>query len=158
MKPLAVLFLLLAFACVASADDNARKAQEDDIREAVLRDEFEGLSRAGVKPAKVIFISVGEEDSDPSDAFLKRFSNLKSSVRKWSASTGERERGGVKDKATGEKGWLYRAGKITWISDTEVEVPSSMTGGPLYGGGAIRILKKGKGGWKVTGSKKHWVS
>ena len=158
MKPLAVLFLLLAFACVASADDNARKSQEDDIREAVLRDVFEGLTRAGVKPEKVIFISVGEEDSDPSDAFLKRFADLKSSVRKWSACNGGREIGGVKDKATGEKGCLYRAGKITWISDTEVEVPSSMTRGILSGGGATRILKKGKGGWKVTDSKKRWVS
>jgi hypothetical protein len=59
-----------------AADGARRAAQEDNIREAIFRYKMKDR-------ASIIFLSINNQD--PSDAFMRRFSDVKLSVKKWSA-------------------------------------------------------------------------
>ena len=82
-----------------------RKAQQNNIREAVFRYQFHSDGGGPQSKPNVFFISV--EGKDPSDEFLKRFSGNKPPVRKRSRSRISRKRAGfswmwVEDSQTGE--------------------------------------------------------
>jgi hypothetical protein len=155
-KPVS-LFLLLAFAAVGVAADSARQSQQDNIREAVFRWEFGHNGSYQQEKAKVFFLVVGENDSDPSDEFVKRFADNNPPVRKGSECSSS-PRKGVLDKKTGERGLIFRVGSIVWKSDTEVEVDGSWHEGGLSAGGHTYTLKKETDKWKVTNDKMGWVA
>ena len=94
MRNIASLFLFLAFASVSVGAEPARQRQEDDIREAVFRWQFDHNVSGQQKTAKVYFLSVGEKYGDPSDEFIKRFANNKPPVRKRSECTADAGKGG----------------------------------------------------------------
>ncbi len=157
MKIIASLFLLFAFASVGLATDSARQGQEDAIREAVFRWQFDNNASGLQRTAKVYCLRVAENDGDPSDEFIGRFAGNKPPVRKASeCSTDMRE--GALDKKTGEKGLVFSVGRITWKSDAEVEVAGGYWEGGLSASGNTYTLKKENGQWKVTSDKMSWIS
>jgi len=156
MKTVARLFLFIAFVSLGFAADKSRQIQTDDIREAVFRWQFEHNSSYQQQNAGVYFLEVGENEGDPSDEFIKRFAGNKPPVRKrseCSVSTG-----GVFDKKTREKGLVFRATKIKWKTDTEVDVKGGYNEHGLSASGNTYTLKKENGKWKVVNDKMHWIS
>jgi hypothetical protein len=151
------VFLLFGFASIGVAADKARQDQEDDIREAVFRYQFDHNASGQQKTAKVYFLGVGEKSTNPSDDFMKRFANHKPPVRKASASHFVRGEG-LLDKKTGERGLAFRATNIQWISDTEVEVSGGYYEAELSSSDNTYTLKKEDGKWKVTKDKMNWIS
>jgi hypothetical protein len=73
--PVASLILLLTIACPCLATDNDRASQEDDVREAVFRFQFDHNASGQQKTARAYCLAIltGEKDSDPSSEFIKRF-------------------------------------------------------------------------------------
>ncbi|MGO8925829.1 MAG: hypothetical protein ACLQU3_02885 [Limisphaerales bacterium] len=157
MRNITSLFLFLAFASVSVGADPARQRQEDDIREAVFRWQFDHNVSGQQKKAKVYFLSVGEKYGDPSDEFIKRFADNKPPVRKRSECTADAGKG-VLDKKTGEQGLIFNVTSIKWSSDTEVEVEGGYYEAGLSASGNIYTVKKEKGKWKVTKDKMGWIS
>jgi hypothetical protein len=152
MKNIASLFLLFVFASAGVAADKARQSQEDDIREAVFRWQFDHNVSGQQKKAKVYFLAVGEKYGDPSDEFIKRFADNKPPVRKRSECSADAGKG-VLDKKTGEQGLIFHVTSIKWISDTEVEAEGGYYEAGLSASGNIYTLKKEKGKWQVTKDK-----
>src|SRR5262245_40929716 len=116
-----VMLLLFVAASTCIGAENRSKADEDNIREAVLRYQFDHNASALQKSAEVYFIGFGQKAADPSDNFMKRFADNKPPVRKSSDSHFVRGKG-LLEKKTGKKGLEFSAITIKWISDTEVEV------------------------------------
>ena len=152
MRIIASLSLLVAFTSVGMAADQARQLQEEDIREAVFRWQFDNNVSGQQKRAKVYFLAVGEKSGDPSDELLKRFADHQPPVRKRSACTADAGKG-VLDKRTGEQGLLFRVTNIKWKSDTEVEVEGGYYEAGLSASGNLYTLKKEQGKWKVVNDK-----
>jgi hypothetical protein len=143
-----VLFLFcLAF--VSLAADTSRLSQEDDIREAVFRHQFEHNASGQQKSAHDYFLAIGEKNADPSDEFMKRFAHNKPPVRKASACRGDSS-GWIVNKRTGKHGLLFRVASITWISDTEVKVWGGYDEANLSSSGNTYTVNKENGQWKVT--------
>lgn len=171
MKTLVPLVVLLALASSVFAAEPKREDQVDDICEAVFRSQI-GLEPAGEqKNSPAFFLAVAKEDFivssfpgrrnlenlkglDPSDAFMKRFADLKQPVRKCSRCDMQT----AVDKVTGEQGVLLGISTITWKSDLEVEVRSTAARGPSLFAGNSCTLKKENGKWAVTESRKLWVT
>jgi len=157
MKIIAYLFLLLTLISLGVAADKVRETQDDDVYEAVFRWQFDHNASAQQKNAKVYFLGVGEKANDPSDAFMKRFTDHKPPVRKASASHYVRGKG-IVDKKTGDKGLAFRATSIKWLSDAEVEVRGGYYEAELSASGNTYTVRKEKGKWKVTKDKREWIS
>jgi len=148
----AALALLLVFASAGMAATQARQSQEDDIREAVFRWQFNHNVSGLQTNAKVYFLAVGEKGGDPSDEFMKRFVGNKPPVRKRSQCTANAGRR-VLDKQTGEQGLIFNVTSLRWISDTEVEAEGGYYEAGLSSSGNIYTLKKDNGKWKMTRDK-----
>ena len=63
-------------------EGTARLTQENDIREAVFRYQFNHNSSIQGKSAAVYCLSVGEKNADPPDDLIRRFAAFKPPVRK----------------------------------------------------------------------------
>ena len=157
MKTALLSILFFAFTTRCLAAENERESQIDDIREAVFRWQFEHNASALQKNAKVYFLRIDKNKSDPSDAFMKRFAEHNPPVRKVSACSSDPDKG-VQDKKTGEKGLIFNVIEIRWISDAEVEAAGGYYEAGLSASGNIYTLKKENGKWKVTSDKMRWIS
>jgi len=159
MKNITSLSLLFVFASVGLSADDARKSQEDDIRESVFRWQFEHNASEQQENARVYFLEIGKKEGDPSDEFIKRFAGNKLPVRKRSECSVNMGRSvGVLDKKTGEKGLILSVRSIEWKSDTEVDVKGGYYEHGLSASGNTYTLKKVNGKWKVTNDKMNWIS
>ena len=159
MKNITSLLLLFVFAAVGHSADDARKSQEDDIREAVFRWQFEHNASEQQQNAKVYFLEIGEKGGDPSNDLIKRFAGNNPAVRKRSeCSVDMRRRVGVLDKKTGEKGFILQVRRIEWKSDTGVDVKGGYYEHGLSSSGNTYTLIKEKGKWKVTNDKMNGIS
>ena len=157
MNNIVGLFLLLAFVSFGAAADGIRQNQEDDIREAVFRWQFDHSGGWLQQETKAYYLQVGENDNDPSDELIKRFSGHKPPVRKGSACNAN-IRTGVLDKQTGERGLILRVRSIEWQSDSEVKVLGGYYEGGRSASGNTYTLKNKNGKWEVTNDKERWVS
>ena len=129
-----------------SAITAKRVRQEDDIREAVLRQLFARYGRQG--PHQIYFASIA--DKDPSDTFLKRFEHNNPAVVKASrAGQDANDRSGLHDKLLGIKGTLFNIQNIHWISNRQVKVGWYWRYFRRAGMGAAFRVIKADGHWKV---------
>ena len=160
MKIMRALILLFAFAFAAVAADGKRHEQEDAVREAVFRYQFTNNAAHGPataeKKIEAYYLSIGEKDADPADAFMNRFAGNKPPVRKVSECSMAKMR--VTDKQTGKRGLIFRVSLIKWISDTEAEVKGGYyEDGLSASGNTYRVKKKG-GTWQITKDTMDWIS
>jgi len=125
-----------------AADANKRAAQEDDIREAIFRYEMKDR-------ASIIFLNINNQD--PSDSFMKRFSDVKLAVKKLSAIAPAKRpaQRWIYDRETGKPGVALWTGKFTWTSDHGAIVDGGYYCGSLCAGrGDFYLAFKG-GRWVV---------
>ncbi len=145
---------------VVSPTTLPRSAQEDDIREAVFRYQFEHNASGTQQTAQFYCLSLGEysKDIDPDDGLMQRFQGHKPAVKKVSQCICSPEVG-VKDKEIGQSGGLvFRVTSIRWISNTEVEVEGGYYEGGLSASGNVyQVVRKGNQ-WVVTDDKMRWIS
>jgi len=139
-----------------------RKAQEDDIYEAVLRVGFEYyrqvfFSRETRKhrfDRCTLFVFV--KDKDPSDEFIRRFEHVGADVRKGSEGKGIKLGPNYPD-ALGQFGWIG-VGDIAWTSDTSVSVDWGYYARQRAAGGAPFIVVRENGRWVVKQIKARWMT
>jgi len=149
-----LLFTCLATGCTPTG--TARLHEEDDIREAIFRYQFEHNASGQQKRAAVYCLSIGE-NADPSDEFIKRFAEYKPTVRKISeCNVGPFD--GVIDKRTHKLGLVFRVGSIKWISGTEVEASGGYYEAGLSASGNTYSVRKRFVKWRVTEDKMNWIS
>src|SRR5262245_24284771 len=99
----AVLTLLLVFvSSVCLAEPPKKVAEELDIREATYRYQFGKNASGQQQRAKNYYLSVytGDKETDPDDAFIKRFVGNMPPVKKVSECAASANKG-VVDKKTG---------------------------------------------------------
>ncbi len=137
-----------------------RSAQEDDIREAVFRYQFEHNASGAQQTAKFYCLSLGEysTDIDPDDGLMQRFQGHKPAVKKVSQCAYGFEVG-VKETETGQSGGLvFRVTSIRWISDTEVEAEGGYYEGNMSSSGNVYQVVRKEGRWIVTEDQMRWIS
>jgi hypothetical protein len=148
------LLMSLICACQSAAADDAHKAQEDDIREAVFR------RQVSDRKATVYFLAFTDEDKetaiDPPAEFLKRLADIKASIQKRSAAKFNANET-ISDPASGNLGVVLLIEALTRTSDDEVDVRAAVFGGGDDAIGGFYILKREKDGWKVVKSGRTWV-
>jgi hypothetical protein len=149
MKICAFLFLSFALTALGFAANKSRESQTEDIHEAVFRWQFDHNGSGLQKKAKVYFIELGEESTDPTGEFLKRFAGNRPPVRKGSECTGTGTGEAVRDKKTGEEGLLFHVSKVAWKPDTKVEVKGGYFERGLSSSENTYTVEKEKGKWRV---------
>lgn len=161
--------------CRTASRHAGRSAQEENIREAVIRYELawthagntvhdEGTDRAGAAiaahlDARLVFVSINGKD--PSDQFLKRLRNvpcvLKHAcpLRKVSeASTFP----WVSDKETHAPGWVVSADDIRWKGRKKAVVEGGVSCGSLCGEEQEFVVRLRHGRWRVKRMRVKGVS
>jgi hypothetical protein len=129
-------------------------AEQDDIREAVFRYQFEHNASGQKQNAKVYFLSLGK-DKEPGDAFIARFKDHKPPVKKLSQAQKTFE---VIDKETGERGLIFRAVTIKVIDANKVQVDGGYYEGGLSSSGNVYTVERKEGKWIVTKDQMLWIS
>jgi hypothetical protein len=112
--------LLLTIASPGMAVDTDR--QEDDIREAVFRHQFDHNASGLQKNAHAYCLAIrdGDMDSDPSDQLMKRFAHNKPPVRKASGCHWTSIQ--VIENRSGRSALIFFVSNVSWISEVEVAV------------------------------------
>ncbi|MGP0019605.1 MAG: hypothetical protein ACLPHP_13620 [Candidatus Sulfotelmatobacter sp.] len=154
----APLFLLVAIADSSLAGDTHRLGQEDDIREAVFRFQFDHNGSGQQKQAHAYCIAIleGGKDSDPSDQFMKRFAHHKPPVRKFSACHWTEIQ--VVENRTGRSALIFRVSQISWVSNTEVTVDGGYDEGNVSSSGNTYTVGKQNGKWVVANDQMNVIS
>lgn len=141
---------------ISLAADAPRLSQEEDIREAVFRYQFDHNASALQKSAAAYCLSLGQKDTDPPDEFMKRFSGFKPTVVK--ASMCRPLYGFGASKHILKSRLFFRVSSITWISATEVKVDGGYYEGNLSASGNTYTVKMENGKWAVSNDEMHWIS
>jgi hypothetical protein len=139
-----LMIILFSIFLLDKFDVAGRVAQEDDIREAIFRYEMKAH-----RFPDVVFLRINNQE--PSDVFMRRFSDVNLSVKKWSAiasSTNPPQRW-ISDRETGKPGVALSIGKITWTSDHGVIVAGGYYCGILCAGGRDFYVNLKDGRWVV---------
>lgn len=150
------LWMVVCITCQAQA---AHYPEEDDIREAVFRYQFDHNGGGQQKKAMVYCLSLGDLDKeiDPSDAFIHRFRHHSPPVRKSSECKMD-ALDGVRDARIGMRGLLFYVAEIRWLASSKVEVSGGYYEDGLSASGDIYTVVQQHGSWIVTHDKLKWVS
>jgi hypothetical protein len=156
MKMLLMIALVLPQALFAQAD---RTHDELDIREATFRYQFVRNASGQKQNAGMYCLSIvaNGKETDPDDAFIKRFDG-NTPVVKRASDCSRSAAEGVKDRATGKRGLIFRTEAIKWISDTEAQVEGGYYEGGLSASGNTYYLRKTDGKWIVEKDIMHWIA
>jgi hypothetical protein len=129
-------------------------ADKDAIRELLVRHYLKGWRQ------DQLFFLAFDRDTDPPDAFLKRFADLKMRIRKGSkAKIVDPDNSGsqvVFDKDTNEPGVLIKVRGLKPIDADKAEVKGSVFRGRLWGYGGTFIVEKADSRWKILEEASHW--
>jgi hypothetical protein len=163
VKSLALTVFLIGLLCslglhaAAAWHQKLTQADEDAIREAVFRYQFEHDASGRQQKANVYFLSIGtdKDPQDPSDAFMARFVKHQPPVKKGSQATGQFQ---VIDKETGERGVSFRVTSIK-----QVDVDKVMVDGGYYetsdsSSGNTYTVERKDHKWSVTADRLRWIS
>ena len=125
---------------------------ERDIYESIFRYRIQQIG-----PRGIFFLSI--KCSDPSDAFMARFSDSHARVRKGSdAYAPQRFSRWIFDKATGEHGARLFVDNVTWISPVLAEVKGGSQCGSLCADGGMYRVANENGHWLVLRYEIQFVS
>ncbi|HWC18061.1 MAG TPA: hypothetical protein VG498_13660 [Terriglobales bacterium] len=157
LKSIISILLVFTSACSSPLSKADRLSQEDDIREAIFRYQFNHNASGQQKNASFYCLSVGENHNDPTDELLKRFADHKPPVRKVSDCQ-VHPFTGVSDNRTGTRGLILRVSGITWISDKKVKAEGGYYEGSLSSSGNTYTVIKEHGKWTVSHDRMKWIS
>ncbi len=147
---------VLAFQFCACVQMKPKSEIEEDIRALAF---WHLLNENPTNETYFLAISVYDsatgkaEYQDPTDKFMKRFANARSTVKKLSDSPTD-DRFPLSRRPGRE---LY-VGNIRWISDRKLTVSCSMICGPLCGYGHALTFQFTWQGWIMTEEGPRWIS
>jgi hypothetical protein len=121
--------------------------EEENVVEVVFRHQIEEESKS---EGHTIFFLSRPKDTDPSDAFMRRFDG-KRGVRKFSQS--KKVSDGVNDKETGERGIILDVHRIEWINNSEVKVGVGTYVWSWGQSGSVCRVVRENGKWAVKDCK-----
>jgi hypothetical protein len=176
---IALVSILSCLLCGATASQEAtvsdqRSADEEDIRESVIRKQMEDWIKDGDKNEaeakdetekgiakmlnfRIFFISLN--GNDPSDDFINRFHDIPRAIKKGSAAEVARvQRMPVVDKASGQRGIVFSADRIRRLGKDSAEVDGGYHCDGLCGAGIKFKVKRENGRWVVKRTKMQWIS
>jgi hypothetical protein len=176
-----VVFVLLSFFTLyasgldyAQSESANRKAQELEIRAAVIRHQMEEWWRnmdayeshakerwekqtAKEENYKIYFVSLNGKD--PSDEFVKRFSDVPRIVKKASSSQIRMSgSSGVLDRETQQTGIIFKANAIRWLQADTVEVDGGYYCGGRCASAITFTVHQEAGHWEVKQTHVNAVS
>ena len=155
--PIAVALVLLVCGCSSTEQTPTQLSEEDQIREAVFRYQFEFNASGLGEAANAYFLSV-EGEQDPSPQLLERFDGHRPPVKPVSASNLEPGTAQVLDSETGLPGLIFRITEMRCVSDDEVEVDGGYyEASESASGNTYSVVKQG-GSWQVVDLQAHWIS
>ena len=140
-----------------------RAATEDDVREAVLRYEFEHFAVNMGFDVPVYYLSSVRPRNpydgrssplpalrgrDPYDGFIRRFEGHDPPVERSSLCTDE-GRWDIVDKVTGERGCVFWTGSITWRTSVEAELDGGHDMGRRHAAEYRYSIIRERGRWLV---------
>lgn len=128
MKPFIISLFLAALIAIPGspapqkgASESPRAAQEDNIREAVIRYQIKKLELV------VAYHFIAINGKNPPEAFILRFRDLDPPVRPISESLSvKKPMRAIMSRKDQKQGVIFRVGDIKWISDAKVDVESSL--------------------------------
>ena len=126
---------------VSVNDRPVQSEQEDDIREAVFRQQFADYEKNNLHPAGNYYLRIGKKGDDPSTKFLRRFKGHRPKVRKGSQATYS----GV----DAVDGIIFNIYAIEWINDKEALVFGSRYEGDIVVPDLRYNVTKESGKWVV---------
>jgi archaellum component FlaF (FlaF/FlaG flagellin family) len=166
-------FLLRAASGQTAPSAGTRAADEEDIREVVIRKQMEDWYRSGDKSVatakdktekevaehlnfKIFFVSVSGKD--PSDEFIRRLRDIPRTIKKASHCRVIKEGGAVADRNTGQFGIVFRADAIRWSGKDSVQVEGGYHCGGRCGAGITYELQREQSKWIVKSARMNWIS
>ena len=153
---LAVVVALVICGCSSNPRVAAQLSEEDKIREAVFRHQFEFNASGLGNSAYAYFLSI-EGGNDPSPELLEQFSGHRPPVKPVTASVLEPGTAQVLDRDSRLPGLIFMIKEILWLSDDEVEVEGGYEEASENGAGNMYRLKKEDGRWRVVASQMLWI-
>ena len=155
MRALLLVFLFTASLIARGADG---PVANDDMREAIMRYEFSKFPDQFSLYFVQILDSKTEKWSDPSDAFLKRFSRGKIQVSRASdLKILHDQKGIIVDAKTGRRGALFGFENI-WNYEDKVLISCSTQWEDSMVSGEVFTLEKLNGKWMVEKSARMIVN
>jgi len=146
---LALLVALVLCGCSSDRKANAQLSEEDHIREAVFRYQFEFNASGLGEAAAAYFLSV-EGDNDPSPQLLEQFDSHLPQVKPISASKLEAGTAQVIDRESGLPGLIFWIEEIRWLNEFEVEVEGGYEEASESGSVNIYRLQRKGDRWEVV--------
>jgi hypothetical protein len=148
------------------------RLEEDDIREAVFRYQFEHNGSLQQKRAGAYYLAIrdtSKKNEDPDIRFMERFVGNNPPVKKASQwklasatfvlSEGDTFKTvGVVDRQTGKTGLCFTAGEIDWLRDVVVVVDGGYYESVSAGTSGLYYVIKGNNQWVVKGERVITVS
>jgi hypothetical protein len=170
-----LLFLVSPIArCQGNAAADNRAADEQEVRLVVIRNQMEEWIQGGDKSEaeakdateksiakelnfRVFFVSINGKD--PNDEFMERLRDIPRIVKKVSSSEiSKSERMPVLDRATRQRGIIFSANKVHWLSKDSVEVEGGYHCDGLCGAGLTFKLRRENGKWILKSARMNWIS
>ena len=151
-----ILAALLAIGCAPTEPPQAGLSEEDQIREAVFRYQFEFNASGQGEGANAYYLGLGHAD-DPSPELLARFEAHTPPVKPLSASELEPGTSLVVDKVTGLPGLAFLVTDIRWLGDHQVEVDGEYQEASESAAGSTYRLLEENGQWRVAESQMHRI-
>ena len=144
----------LALACLACCLFGLN--QQDNVREAVVRDEIASwrIGASDARPPAAVFVSF--DGRDPNDNFIERFRESGPVVYK--VSQGLHQMPGDiytefwVNPATGLQGNLVPVGRLVWLGPFMARVEVNY---PTHG--SVSTVTKSFSGWVVTARRQTWM-
>ena len=149
---LALVVALLVSACTSRPHGSAQLSEEDRIREAVFRYQFEFNASGLGSAANAYFLSV-EGGSDPSPQLLQQFDDHHPPVKPVSDSVLEAGTAQVLDRESGLPGLIFAIAEIRRLGDDSVEVEGGYEEASESGSVNVYHLERKSGRWEVVGDE-----
>ena len=153
---LALVVTLAICGCRCSLPAPTQLSDEDTIREAVFRYQFEFNASGQGKAANAYFLCV-EGNSDPSSQLLAQFDGHQPPVKPVSASVLEAGTALVLDSESGLPGLRFWVEEIRYLSGSQAEVEGGYEEASESAAGSVYRLEKANGHWQVIASQMLWI-
>jgi hypothetical protein len=152
----ALVAVLVFCGCSSNREVATRLSEEDEIREAVFRYQFEFNASGLGQAANAYFLNV-EGNKDPSAQLLERFGGHRPPVKPVSASMLQPGTAQVLDRESGLPSLIFGITEIRWLSDDEVEVDGGYEEASESGTGNTYRVVKEAGRWEVVECQMLWI-
>jgi hypothetical protein len=153
-----ILFLMLVALICGCATRFPKGADALSATEAAIR-----VHLSDAHDAKVLFVAFGSDSRgkpiDPPQGFVSRFSDLRKPVKPASAADYNEhlvgsQLSGIRDIATGQRGWLFSAKVVRHPRPNSFEIELDSSGGGLSGGRfRVTVTQHADGRWHQEQSR-----